>query len=213
MTPYIQQWSLDVQHELFKGLLLDVGYFGSKGTHLLGIVDLNLVAPGVAQAAGLVKPGEQVVAATTPKLTAVRPYKGYVAINAPQYWFNSSYHSLQMQIEKRFSHGSLISASYTWSHNMTDNQSDRSNAPQNPTTSIPNAARRRLIGDTFCRSTMSTSCRSSGSSRESSAAFSEGGSVRNHELLVWPATDGADQRYRSAHSDLDRARPALVPMI
>jgi hypothetical protein len=132
MTPYIQQWSLDVQHELFKGLLLDVGYFGSKGTHLLGIVDLNLVAPGVAQAAGLVRPGEQVVAATTPKLNAVRPYKGYVAINAPQYWFNSSYNSLQMQIEKRFSHGSLISAAYTWSHNMTDNQSDRSNAPQNP---------------------------------------------------------------------------------
>src|SRR5207342_2728921 len=48
MTPYIQQWSLDVQHELFKGLLLDVGYFGSKGTHLLGIVDLNLVPPRAA---------------------------------------------------------------------------------------------------------------------------------------------------------------------
>jgi hypothetical protein len=132
LTPYIQQWSLDVQQELFKGLLLDVGYFGSKGTHLLGIVDLNLIAPGVAQAAGLVKPGEQVTSATTPKLNAVRPYKGYVAINAPQYWFNSNYNSLQMQIEKRLSHGSLISASYTWSHNLTDNQSDRSNAPQNP---------------------------------------------------------------------------------
>ena len=131
-TPYVQQWSLDVQRELLKGLVLDVGYFGSKGTHLLGIVDLNLIAPGVAQAAGLVKPGEQVTSATTPKLNAVRPYKGYVAINAPQNWFNSNYHSLQVAMEKRFSSGSLIKAAYTWAHNLTDNQSDRSNAPQNP---------------------------------------------------------------------------------
>src|SRR5262249_45046465 len=92
MTPYVQQWSLDVQREVSKGLILDVGYFGSKGTHLLGIVDLNLVPPGAAQAAGLVKPGEQVVQGSTAKLNAVRPYKGYVAINAPQYWFNSNYH-------------------------------------------------------------------------------------------------------------------------
>ena len=44
-TPYVQQFSL-TQRELFKGMIVDVGYFGSKGTHLLGIVDLNLVPPG-----------------------------------------------------------------------------------------------------------------------------------------------------------------------
>jgi hypothetical protein len=34
--------------------------------------------------------------------------------------------------EKRFGDGSLIKLAYTWSRNLTDNQSDRSNAPQNP---------------------------------------------------------------------------------
>ncbi|HKX28438.1 MAG TPA: adenylyl cyclase, partial [Blastocatellia bacterium] len=131
-TPYVQQWSLDVQREVAKGLILDVGYFGSKGTHLLGIVDLNLVPPGAALAAGVVRPGEQIITATTPKLNAVRPYKGYVAINAPQNWFNSNYHSLQAAAEQRFAGGSLIKVAYTWSRNLTDNQSDRSNAPQNP---------------------------------------------------------------------------------
>jgi Carboxypeptidase regulatory-like domain/TonB-dependent Receptor Plug Domain len=132
LTPYVQQWSLDVQREILKGFILDVGYFGSKGTHLLGIVDLNLVPPGVALAAGLVTPTNPITATNTPRLNAVRPYKGYVAINAPQNWFNSNYHSMQVASEKRFGDGSLIKLAYTWSRNLTDNQSDRSNAPQNP---------------------------------------------------------------------------------
>jgi hypothetical protein len=129
-TPYIQQWSLDAQREVLRGLILDIGYFGSKGTHLLGIVDLNQVAPGAAVAAGLIGPNDQVTAATVPGLNAVRPYRGYVAINAPQNWFNSNYHALQLAIEKRLAAGSQIKVSYTWSRNMTDNQSDRGAAPQ-----------------------------------------------------------------------------------
>lgn len=131
-TPYIQQFSLGVQRELTRGMIIDVGYFGSKGTHLLGIVDLNLVMPGAAVAAGLFGPNEAVTAANTSRLNAIRPFKGYVAINAPQNWFNSNYHSLQMAMEKRFAGASLIKLAYTFSHNLTDNQTDRATAPQNP---------------------------------------------------------------------------------
>jgi len=131
-TPYVQQWSIDVQREVARGVIVDVGYFGSKGTHLLGVVDLNLVQPGAAVAAGLFGPTEAVTPGNTARLNAIRPYKGYVAINAPQNWFNSNYHSLQVAMEKRFSGNSLVKAAYTWSRNMTDNQSDRASAPQNP---------------------------------------------------------------------------------
>jgi hypothetical protein len=130
-TPYVQQWSLDVQREVTKGLILDVGYFGSKGTHLLGIVDLNLLPPGLAYASG-VTPGSITAGNTASLLNRLRPYKGYAAINTLQNWFNSNYNSLQVAAEKRFSGGSLVKLAYTWSHNLTDNQSDRSNAPQNP---------------------------------------------------------------------------------
>jgi hypothetical protein len=130
-TPYVQQWSLDVQREVAKGLILDVGYFGSKGTHLLGIVDLNLLPPGLAYANG-VTPGSITSNNTAALLNGLRPYKGYAAINTLQNWFNSNYSSLQVAAEKRFSGGSLVKLAYTWSHNLTDNQSDRSNAPQNP---------------------------------------------------------------------------------
>lgn len=130
-TPYVQQWSFDVQREVMRGLLVDVGYYGSKGTHLLGIVDINTAFPGAVYAAGLVPIGTPVTSATTPRVNAVRPYLGYNAINAVETWFNSNYHSLQVGVQKRFTGNSVLNFSYTWSKNMTDNQTDRSTAPQN----------------------------------------------------------------------------------
>jgi hypothetical protein len=129
-TPYVQQYSLDIQREVFRNLIVDVGYFGSKGTNLLGIVDLNLVQPGLAAASGVT----QTITSTNTAalLNGLRPYKGYVAINAPQNWFNSNYNSLQAAMEKRFAGDSLVKVAYTFSRNLTDNQTDRSSAPQNP---------------------------------------------------------------------------------
>ena len=43
--PYVQQWHLDVQHDLYKNAVLTVGYVGSKGTHLSRQYDLNQVLP------------------------------------------------------------------------------------------------------------------------------------------------------------------------
>lgn len=128
--PYIQQWSLDVQRSIGKDFLIDAGYFGSKGTHLVGIVDINQVPPGAAIAAGIIQPGQPITSATNPRLNAIRPYKGYDAINTIQPWFNSNYHSLQVSSEKRFHEGSLVRLSYTFSHALTDAQTDRSSAPQ-----------------------------------------------------------------------------------
>lgn len=128
--PYVQQWSFDIQRELAKSFIVAAGYYGSKGTHLPGIVDFNHVAPGDAVAAGLIPPGTQVTTTLTPRLNAVRPYKGFVAVNSIQNWFNSNYNSLQISADKRFRDGSLIRLSYTWSRSLTDNQTDRSSAPQ-----------------------------------------------------------------------------------
>jgi len=43
--PYVQQWHLDVQHDLYKNTVLTIGYVGSKGTHLSRQYDLNEVHP------------------------------------------------------------------------------------------------------------------------------------------------------------------------
>jgi len=43
--PYMQQWHLDVQHELSRGTLVTVAYVGSKGTHLPLQYDANQLQP------------------------------------------------------------------------------------------------------------------------------------------------------------------------
>jgi hypothetical protein len=135
-TPYIQQFSLDVQHALTSTLTLDVGYFGDHGTHLQGRVDINQVAPGAftktsigyAQVPGC--SGFTSQACEAP-LNQIRPYLGYAAINAVQNIFNQNYNSLQAKVTKRFSGKSMIDANYTWSRALTNAQSDYSSAPQN----------------------------------------------------------------------------------
>lgn len=131
LTPYTQQWDLSVQQQLPGNTLIDVSYVGTKGTHLLGIVDINEAVPGLAYSSGLVAPGTVFTSANTPLINRIRPYRGYNAINSIQPWFNSNYNSLQVNLQKRFTGDSQVSASYTWSMNLTDNQTDRSTAPQN----------------------------------------------------------------------------------
>jgi len=130
-TPYTQSWSLEVQREITPSTIVNVAYVGNKGTHLLGIVDLNTVYPGLAYSTGLVSPTTSFTSANEALLNQLRPYKGYNSINAIEPWFNSNYHSLQAYAKKQLTGDSLITGSYTWSRNLTDNQTDRSSAPQN----------------------------------------------------------------------------------
>ena len=130
-TPYMQQWSLQIDHQISPTTLVTVAYVGTKGTHLLGIVDINQLPPNYAYTSGFAPTTTNYTssAAELP-LNLLRPYPGYNAINALESWFNSNYNSLQATAQKRFRGDSQISANYTWSHNLTDNGSDRSNAPQ-----------------------------------------------------------------------------------
>lgn len=142
-TPYMQHWSFDVQHQLTSKTVVDVGYYGSKGTNLIGIVDINLLRPGFATTqlcpvgssttptVPCQLPGVPFTAASTP-LDSIRPFRGYRSINIIKPMFNSTYHSLQVSAEHRFTGDSRVGIAYTWSKNLTNNQTDRSTAPQNP---------------------------------------------------------------------------------
>ena len=145
-TPYMQHWSLDVQRQLTPKTIVTAGYFGSKGTHLIGQFELNLLQPGEAltrmcapigntttptvpcqqpnQAFFATAGGEQI-------LDQIRPFRGYRSISMIQPRYNSNYHSLQVSGQHRFSGASQVNLSYTWSKNLTDNPNDRSAAPQN----------------------------------------------------------------------------------
>jgi hypothetical protein len=142
-TPYVQQYSLDVQQEIAPTLMLDVGYFGDHGTHLMGAEEINQPMPGAW--IGKVEPSNSGSACIDPDtnqqsflnstcdrvLNQIKPYLGYFAIDAMQSIFSSNYNSLQVKVTKHFSGKTYIDANYTLSRDLTNAQADYSNFVQN----------------------------------------------------------------------------------
>ena len=58
----MQQWHLDVQHELFRNTVATVSYVGTKGTHLTLQQDLNQLYP-VPASQNPFQPGQPITAA------------------------------------------------------------------------------------------------------------------------------------------------------
>ncbi|MBI3679591.1 MAG: TonB-dependent receptor [Acidobacteria bacterium] len=118
---YMQQWNLNIQRELMPGTMLEVGYVGSKGTHLhmgyqLNQVPLERLGPGDAQSR--------------------RPYPTRGSISAPYTPMgNSSYHSLQVRFERRFARSLALQGAYTWSKSI-DDSSGFDSARTNGVTSV-----------------------------------------------------------------------------
>ncbi|MBZ5726490.1 MAG: carboxypeptidase regulatory-like domain-containing protein [Acidobacteriia bacterium] len=119
-TPYMQQWSFDIQRELPSKSFLDVGYFGSKGTHLVGEPDINQLPPGLAVALGITTANVPLTTTTDPKVNGFRPFVGYRAINVYETWFNSNYNSLQATFKKQFANNGFLGANYTFAKEITD---------------------------------------------------------------------------------------------
>jgi hypothetical protein len=113
-APSYQDYNLSLQHEIMPNTVFEIGYVGTKGTHLLGDVDLN--QPQVA--ARLANEADNV--------NAIRPYQGYAAIGDRSPVYTSNYNSLQASLNRRMSHGLTLGVSYTWSKLLTTNPQDRS---------------------------------------------------------------------------------------
>ncbi len=129
-TPYSQQWNLEVQRQITPTSQLNVAYVGTKGTHLIGGIDINEVPPGLAYSSGLIGPNTAITSANTPLLNILRPFQGYGAIKLIEPWFNSNYNALQIYGKKQFASDALVTFNYTWSKGLTDAQTDVQ-APQN----------------------------------------------------------------------------------
>ena len=148
LTPYLQSWSLDAQHQFGSKTVVTVGYYGSKGTHLNGNTEYNDLPLGKALNSQCVNGGTTALqdpgAVTTVCMTVgtaltatptifdqIRPFRGYRSINILETRYNSNYNSLQIYGQRRFSGASQLNVAYTWSKNLTDNQtSSVSAAPQ-----------------------------------------------------------------------------------
>ena len=116
-TPRMYQWNFNVQRQLFESTTLTVGYVGSRGLHLYAARDINPVLPTVVN-------GVQVFGVprgATPGMVGnprLNPAAAALSSEAPV--GDSSYNSLQVGLNRRFSHGVQGQLSYTWSKCMDD---------------------------------------------------------------------------------------------
>ena len=102
-TPYVQQFNANIQWELFKNYLLEVGYVGSKGTKLLHSITLN--QPVYNRGANVF------VAPLGPALSTQKMMAS--GVQQVQTASNSRYDSLQISVTKRLSKGLQFLAAYT----------------------------------------------------------------------------------------------------
>lgn len=141
LIPYSQQYNLTIEHQINDSLMVSGAYVGNKGTHIydpnasvnqvnpayysLGtaVLQSNINSP-LAQAAGIHEPFagfSQLFGAQATVAQALRPYPQYQGVNivaAP--YNNSTYNSLQIKVDKRFSHGLSGTFAYTHSKMLSD---------------------------------------------------------------------------------------------
>ncbi|MCW5962878.1 MAG: TonB-dependent receptor [Bryobacterales bacterium] len=124
-APMTQQWNLGIQKQFGLGWMVDVTYSGSHGTHFLsGVYDYNQLDPvhlalGLALQDRVPNPYEGFVpgalgAATITREQSLRPYPYYNQIGVTTA-MNGNYnsHALLMTMQKRFSSGLTLLASFT----------------------------------------------------------------------------------------------------
>jgi len=105
-TPYVYQYNLGVQKEVAKGLLLEIGYVGSKGTKLLNMYVFNQGALGTAP--------YNLSGFSNGKI----PTAGFHQVRSNAI---SHYDSLQASLTRRVGHGLQFLAAYTWSRSSDNN--------------------------------------------------------------------------------------------
>ncbi len=139
----LNQWNLQVQQELSKDLILTVGYIGNAGAHLKSqeeninnMAKSNFSRGDALNSFDLAANGLKAPYAAYDPLNGGKttPFNGQVqrALRPfPQYGFiatdcclqnvgHSSYHALVTSIERRFSQGLNLQASYTWAKTITN---------------------------------------------------------------------------------------------
>ncbi|MGA9472930.1 MAG: TonB-dependent receptor [Terriglobales bacterium] len=115
--PVSQHYSLDVQTEIAKDFVFDIGYGGARFTRLWESNQVNQAA--------LASPTNPIRGETTNTLANIQlrvPYEGWSSGDLILIQSNGAswYNSLQASLKKRFSHGLQFMASYTWARDLTD---------------------------------------------------------------------------------------------
>lgn len=121
-NPYTIQYSFDLQHEFARSWIAEAGYRGTRGVRLplnYNINQVSLLQLTQQQRDQIADAGS----ASAAIVDSVRPFRDFSAITLFDNAAVSSYHALQLKLERRFNAGISLLAAYTLSKSI-DNASD-----------------------------------------------------------------------------------------
>jgi Carboxypeptidase regulatory-like domain/TonB dependent receptor len=124
VTPYTQQWHLGLEYQLPADTILEVSYGGSRGLKLFAFYNGNQAVPVLGTdtlATAPRRPANDEAPGGTGPCTLADGGANCnsaldVAIDTFRSNTQSNYDSLQVRLEKRFSHGLQFEAAYTFAH-------------------------------------------------------------------------------------------------
>jgi hypothetical protein len=135
-TPLMRQYTLMLGYEFARNWVLEAGYVGSTGTHLIN----EYHNKNAAHLASATNPINGQTANTLANRGLRVPFIGYQTegLKGTEFNAHSNYNSLQVTLRKRFSYGLALQGSYTWSKSLSDEvgsgsyYSQNSNDPDDP---------------------------------------------------------------------------------
>ncbi len=115
-APAVDQMNLQIQQQLPKKVVLEVGYVGTRGTRLAESRNINR--------AYLASPSGPINGVTTnstvpANIDARFPYQGISSLSEIETYGFSWYQSLQTTVRRQLARGLYVSGAYTWSKAMT----------------------------------------------------------------------------------------------
>jgi len=122
-TSYTEQMLLNLQQQVGKNWSFEMGYQGALSRHLYGFLNANQATP-----AGLLGPGVGYSASTGVKTSATSREPFQNVIGGLQYVHDEgtgNYHSGSVKVNRRFSKGASLTASYTYSKSLDDSSGIR----------------------------------------------------------------------------------------
>jgi outer membrane receptor protein involved in Fe transport len=136
-TPYLHQWTTNLQYELQRGLLVDLGYVGSRGVGLLGKVNLAVpVDPRVTPVNGFTDIYDELGRVINPDFFVPEEFLGLNRNGGFQQLTNvgrSTYHSLQARLRARVGSALSTNVAYTLSKSMDTLSADGGLVEHDPT--------------------------------------------------------------------------------
>jgi Carboxypeptidase regulatory-like domain len=138
-TPTVESWSLKVEQQLSGSTSLGVGYIGSHGYHELLSVDANLPVPTICPASPC--------PANYPAGTLYYPPNAPLANNAvwnTTHWLSegiSSYHGLEVDVNRRLARGLQFRGVYTFSKALDDGDNMNTSVATNSPAFVANPLR------------------------------------------------------------------------